>query len=208
MALREQHNLLLCIYFYVPLFTPVCTFSFHDLMCISAVLSNRKSDKNRCAVHSFLFKFSKSCFNLESVHFHHSFCHILNSFSPHVMVHWISVMHNLVKMLGLIIHFITFIFKWCLCMVLLQLHICMEASIQVHHSLMTQIEKIFRFYVLYSRELNFSLCHMVCSSARDMQANEETNKLFSLQYPSRKWSHKSSLGSSLRVISSLEKLCV
>lgn len=47
-------------------------------------------------------------------------------------------------------------------------------------ALMTQIEKIFRFYVLYSRELNFSLCHMVCSSARDMQANEETNKLFSL----------------------------
>lgn len=72
-----------------------------------------------------------------------------------------------------------------------------------HVALMTQIggkKKIFRFYVLHSRELNFSLCHMVCPSARDTQANEEASK-----YPSRKWSQKASLGSSLSVISSLER---
>lgn len=61
-------------------------------------------------------------------------------------------------------------------------------------------KKIFRFYVLHSRELNFSLCHMVCPSARDTQANEEASK-----HPSRKWSQKASLGSSLSVISSLER---
>lgn len=61
-------------------------------------------------------------------------------------------------------------------------------------------KKIFRFYVLHSRELNFSLCHMVCPSARDTQANEEASK-----YPSRKSSQKASLGSSLSVISSLER---
>lgn len=49
-------------------------------------------------------------------------------------------------------------------------------------ALVTQIEKIFTFYVLYSRELNFSLCHMVYSSVMEMQANEETNKCFSLEY--------------------------
>lgn len=61
--------------------------------------------------------------------------------------------------------------------------------------------KIFRFiYVLHSRELNFSLCHMVCPSARDTQANEEARK-----YPSRERGQKASLGSSLSVISSLER---
>lgn len=74
-------------------------------------------------------------------------------------------------------------------MVPMNMYICVQAGMHIMHTLIfrtlalvTQIEKIFRFYVLYSRELNFSLCHMVYSSVGGMQANEETNKCFSIWY--------------------------
>lgn len=71
---------------------------------------------------------------------------------------------------------------------------------------MTQIEELFRLHVYYSRDRNLSLCHLVYHRGRRRRgAQEKTNKCFSLVYyfPSDKM--KALLGSSLRVISSLEK---
>lgn len=74
-------------------------------------------------------------------------------------------------------------------MIPIHVHISVQACIHPMHTviihtlaLVTQIEKIFRLYVLNSRELNFSLCHMVYPSVAEVQANEETNKCFSLSY--------------------------
>lgn len=66
-------------------FLPQCAHLFHDLMCASARMLNGKSDKNKCAIRSFLYKFGKRCFSLWSYHFHHSMCHIIKSISPHVI---------------------------------------------------------------------------------------------------------------------------
>lgn len=187
--------LLLCCAFLLQ-----CAHLFHDLMCASARMLNGKSDKNKCAIRSFLYKFGKRCFSLWSYHFHHSMCHIIKSISPHVI--------------GLLNFDLGFDY------------LLLSGSFSLRYDVFNGIfegqfmstvfvpqcftrgaddpdsggKKIFRFYVLHSRELNFSLCHMVCPSARDTQANEEASK-----YPSRKWSQKASLGSSLSVISSLER---
>lgn len=200
----ENNRIFCCVFTFVLRFLPQCAHLFHDLTCASARMLNGKSDKNKCAIRSFLYKFGKRCFSLWSYHFHHLMCHIIHSITwgHSVLMWWFIEFRS--RLWLFIISRIIFFMIWCI-----QRYIwgpVYEDSVctAMFHTRGADDpdwwKKIFRFYVLHSRELNFSLCHMVCPSARDTQANEEASK-----YPSRKSSQKASLGSSLSVISSLER---
>lgn len=79
---RENNRIFCSVFTFVLRFLPQCAHLFHDLMCASARMLNGKSDKNKCDIHCFLFKFGKCCFSRWSYRIHHSTWHLINSSSP------------------------------------------------------------------------------------------------------------------------------